>query len=254
MLIKCPECGHDVSDTAVNCPNCGYGVQENIEEIRVKIDEQAKLDSERKAKDEERRKRFFVGLKKRWILVALGALVLVFGGIVIYNVVKISKYGFEDCKTAWLIKTERENGEVVSKMVSKIYPSQDDDILHFTTKALLLDDGTEDDVDIYCIPCKSAYTVYASKYDETKGKIVYLYLFPYLYDHEPDMPYLLGNDLTEKESHLQYKVLDILNDYQTNKDNDDIEKIKYDGYHNILIRFFSKNIEVVEIDDVEDLY
>ena len=23
-LIKCPECGHDVSDTAASCPNCGY--------------------------------------------------------------------------------------------------------------------------------------------------------------------------------------------------------------------------------------
>lgn len=23
-LIKCPECGHEVSDTAVSCPNCGY--------------------------------------------------------------------------------------------------------------------------------------------------------------------------------------------------------------------------------------
>lgn len=23
-LIKCPECGHDVSDQAITCPNCGY--------------------------------------------------------------------------------------------------------------------------------------------------------------------------------------------------------------------------------------
>lgn len=23
-LIKCPECNHEVSDTAKNCPNCGY--------------------------------------------------------------------------------------------------------------------------------------------------------------------------------------------------------------------------------------
>ena len=23
MLIKCPECDHDVSDKAISCPNCG---------------------------------------------------------------------------------------------------------------------------------------------------------------------------------------------------------------------------------------
>lgn len=23
-LISCPECGHDVSDSAVTCPNCGF--------------------------------------------------------------------------------------------------------------------------------------------------------------------------------------------------------------------------------------
>lgn len=26
-LIKCPECGHDVSDTAASCPSCGYGIK-----------------------------------------------------------------------------------------------------------------------------------------------------------------------------------------------------------------------------------
>lgn len=27
-LIKCPECGHDVSDKAESCPNCGYKISE----------------------------------------------------------------------------------------------------------------------------------------------------------------------------------------------------------------------------------
>lgn len=27
MIIKCEECGHDVSDKAVSCPNCGYILQ-----------------------------------------------------------------------------------------------------------------------------------------------------------------------------------------------------------------------------------
>lgn len=28
-LIKCPECGNQVSDTARNCPHCGYQLKEN---------------------------------------------------------------------------------------------------------------------------------------------------------------------------------------------------------------------------------
>ena len=30
-LIKCPECGHDVSDTAETCPNCGYRLKEKTD-------------------------------------------------------------------------------------------------------------------------------------------------------------------------------------------------------------------------------
>lgn len=26
MLIRCPECGHDVSDKAATCPNCGIQI------------------------------------------------------------------------------------------------------------------------------------------------------------------------------------------------------------------------------------
>ena len=28
-LIKCPECNHEVSDSAETCPNCGYRLKEN---------------------------------------------------------------------------------------------------------------------------------------------------------------------------------------------------------------------------------
>lgn len=28
-IIKCPECGHDVSNRANNCPNCGYVLEIN---------------------------------------------------------------------------------------------------------------------------------------------------------------------------------------------------------------------------------
>ena len=30
-LIKCPECGHEVSSEAKNCPNCGYPIAEKID-------------------------------------------------------------------------------------------------------------------------------------------------------------------------------------------------------------------------------
>lgn len=29
-LIKCPECNHDVSDTAITCPNCGYALRKDV--------------------------------------------------------------------------------------------------------------------------------------------------------------------------------------------------------------------------------
>ena len=28
MLIKCPECGKEISNKAINCPNCGYPINE----------------------------------------------------------------------------------------------------------------------------------------------------------------------------------------------------------------------------------
>ena len=28
-IIKCPECGHAVSDQAKSCPNCGFTINEN---------------------------------------------------------------------------------------------------------------------------------------------------------------------------------------------------------------------------------
>lgn len=38
-MIKCPECGSDVSDKAASCPHCGYAVASNRSDgnIRVKI-------------------------------------------------------------------------------------------------------------------------------------------------------------------------------------------------------------------------
>lgn len=35
-LIKCKECGKEISDTATKCPNCGYKIKENINLKKVK--------------------------------------------------------------------------------------------------------------------------------------------------------------------------------------------------------------------------
>lgn len=44
-LIKCPECGKEVSDTAVACPSCGYGIASYMEQIKEQRRYQQKLDS-----------------------------------------------------------------------------------------------------------------------------------------------------------------------------------------------------------------
>ena len=38
-IIKCPECGKDVSDKAVSCPACGYPIASKIPngDIQIKI-------------------------------------------------------------------------------------------------------------------------------------------------------------------------------------------------------------------------
>lgn len=33
-LVKCPECGKEVSDTANACPNCGYGVKAHFDKMK----------------------------------------------------------------------------------------------------------------------------------------------------------------------------------------------------------------------------
>lgn len=35
MLIKCPECYHDISSEALNCPFCGYPLSKNREQMDI---------------------------------------------------------------------------------------------------------------------------------------------------------------------------------------------------------------------------
>lgn len=39
-LINCPECGKEVSDSAVMCPNCGYNVKNHVDNQKTNIDKQ----------------------------------------------------------------------------------------------------------------------------------------------------------------------------------------------------------------------
>ena len=48
-LVKCPECGKEVSNSAEACPNCGYGIKQHFNKIKEKQKQkqayQQKLDS-----------------------------------------------------------------------------------------------------------------------------------------------------------------------------------------------------------------
>lgn len=54
-LIKCPECGKEISDKASVCVNCGYPVSEYVEELK-REEEQKLVDRLRKQQGEEKKK------------------------------------------------------------------------------------------------------------------------------------------------------------------------------------------------------
>lgn len=44
-LVKCPECGKEVSNSAAVCPNCGYGIKKYYDEKKEREYQQRKLNS-----------------------------------------------------------------------------------------------------------------------------------------------------------------------------------------------------------------
>ncbi len=34
-LIKCPECGSEVSEQAASCPKCGYPIREYVDQLKA---------------------------------------------------------------------------------------------------------------------------------------------------------------------------------------------------------------------------
>lgn len=96
-IIKCPECGKDISDRAENCPNCGCPMEEikrSIGEIEAeKAAKQKEKEEERRAKElaaeikkrkqEEARKSVTPEMKrKRVIIVAVVAVLLIFVSVI----------------------------------------------------------------------------------------------------------------------------------------------------------------------------
>ena len=58
-LIKCPECGKEVSDKAVTCPNCGLGIREYIEEeYRRELEKQQQATADIKKQEAESKAQF----------------------------------------------------------------------------------------------------------------------------------------------------------------------------------------------------
>lgn len=55
-LIKCPECGKEISDKASVCVNCGYPVSEYVEEL--KIEEERKRVEQLETQQEEEKKKY----------------------------------------------------------------------------------------------------------------------------------------------------------------------------------------------------
>lgn len=68
-LIKCPECGKEISDSAISCPGCGHPMKQKAPEVEV----QSKSDlSERYRKmGEKKKKENKKGGKLKWIIIAI---------------------------------------------------------------------------------------------------------------------------------------------------------------------------------------
>lgn len=73
-MIKCPECGKEISDRASNCPGCGYPIENQKIQVSSNVLEQPFID--RKSKK----------LNKRNILIIAVIVVMVIIGGIIYNI------------------------------------------------------------------------------------------------------------------------------------------------------------------------
>ena len=57
-LIKCPNCGHEISDKAEKCPHCGINLMEFLEEQKnIKEQEEKRKQEEREKKEREEKEK-----------------------------------------------------------------------------------------------------------------------------------------------------------------------------------------------------
>lgn len=77
-LLKCPECGNQVSDKAASCPQCGHPVSEMQKSVRQAPIQQAKVKAEQATERKTKK-----GLKSITIIAGILILVLIIiGGVV----------------------------------------------------------------------------------------------------------------------------------------------------------------------------
>lgn len=73
-MIKCPECGKEISDKASNCPSCGYPIENQKIQVSSNVLEQPFIDRKSKKLN-----------KKNILIIAVIVVMVIIGGI-IYNI------------------------------------------------------------------------------------------------------------------------------------------------------------------------
>lgn len=82
-LIRCPECGREVSDKASKCPQCGFPIRESVDENSEKQETLSTEDFSVQQQDEPN--------KKKKPLIVIGVLAVILIGIVIAGALILSK-------------------------------------------------------------------------------------------------------------------------------------------------------------------
>ena len=75
-LIKCPECGKEISDNAESCPHCGYPINKK---------EDSKQEEVQKSTEQKEKK----PLKKRYLVIFI--IIVLIAGIIVWGCIKTSK-------------------------------------------------------------------------------------------------------------------------------------------------------------------
>ena len=86
-LIKCPDCGTEISDSARTCPKCGYPLAEKLAEQKQKEaeaeKEKAKAEAMAARYEKEQQVKNKVKSNKKWIIIAAAALAVIVAAVLI---------------------------------------------------------------------------------------------------------------------------------------------------------------------------